>query len=164
MGNKMDTKYASDKMHIVAGRDPRYFCKNRDLMMTREEIAAIDRECEEQHISQQEYLDSHGIARHQYYRWKRKYREEDEQSLVPAGFVPMMPGAAPAQPGPAQRTKGRQQKPQDQESFLTVDMRKSFNGLSGIVTNGMCASLRSGDVYIFMNASRNIMKMLSKSL
>ena len=41
-----------------------------------------------------------------------------------------------------------------------VDMRKSFNGLSGIVTNGMCASLRSGDVYIFMNASRNIMKML----
>ena len=24
-------------------------------------------------------------------------------------------------------------------------MRKSFNGLSGIVTNGMCASLRSGD-------------------
>ena len=25
-----------------------------------------------------------------------------------------------------------------------VDMRKSFNGLSGIVTNGMCASLRSG--------------------
>ena len=48
-------------------------------MMTREEIAAIDRACEEQHISQQEYLDSHGIAKHQYYRWKRKYREEDEQ-------------------------------------------------------------------------------------
>jgi len=45
--------------------------------MTREEIAAIDRECEEQHISQQGYLDSHGIAKHQYYRWKRKYREED---------------------------------------------------------------------------------------
>ena len=41
-----------------------------------------------------------------------------------------------------------------------VDMRKSFNGL--IVTNGMCASLRSGDVYIFMNASRNMMKMLRR--
>lgn len=41
-----------------------------------------------------------------------------------------------------------------------VDMRKSFNGLSGIVTNGMCASLKGGDVYIFMNASRNMMKML----
>ena len=56
-------------------------------MMTREEIAAIDRECEEQHISQQDYLESHGIAKHQYYRWKRRYRDEDEQSLVPAGFV-----------------------------------------------------------------------------
>lgn len=41
-----------------------------------------------------------------------------------------------------------------------VDMRKSFNGLSGIVTNGMCANLKSGDVYIFTNASRNMMKML----
>ena len=29
-----------------------------------------------------------------------------------------------------------------------VDMRKSFNGLSGIVTNGMCANVRNGDVYI----------------
>lgn len=43
-----------------------------------------------------------------------------------------------------------------------VDMRKSFNGLSGIVINGMCASLRSGDVYIFMNASRNMMKLLRR--
>lgn len=41
-----------------------------------------------------------------------------------------------------------------------VDMRKSFNGLSGIVTNGMDANLKGGDVYIFMNASRNMMKML----
>lgn len=41
-----------------------------------------------------------------------------------------------------------------------VDMRKSFNGLSGLVTDGMCASLRSGDVYVFLNASRNMMKIL----
>ena len=41
-----------------------------------------------------------------------------------------------------------------------VDMRKSFNGLSGIVTNAMCERLRSGDVFIFTNASRNMMKML----
>lgn len=41
-----------------------------------------------------------------------------------------------------------------------VDMRKSFNGLSGIVTNGMGATLRSGDVFIFINASRNMVKML----
>ena len=41
-----------------------------------------------------------------------------------------------------------------------VDMRKSFNGLSGIVTNAMNERLRSGDVFIFANASRNMMKML----
>ena len=41
-----------------------------------------------------------------------------------------------------------------------VDMRKSFNGLSGIVTNAMCEKLRSGDVFIFANASRNMMKLL----
>ena len=41
-----------------------------------------------------------------------------------------------------------------------VDMRKSLNGLSGIVINAMSADLRSGDVYIFINASRNMMKML----
>ena len=41
-----------------------------------------------------------------------------------------------------------------------VDMRKSFNGLSGIVTNAMCGRLRSGDVFIFANASRNMMKLL----
>ena len=39
-------------------------------------------------------------------------------------------------------------------------MRKSFNGLSGIVTNAICERLRSGDVFIFVNASRNMMKML----
>lgn len=43
-----------------------------------------------------------------------------------------------------------------------VDMRKSFTGLSGLVTGGMCASLRSGDVYVFMNASRNMMKILRR--
>mgnify|MGYP002868427145 CR=1 FL=1 len=41
-----------------------------------------------------------------------------------------------------------------------VDMRKSFNGLSGIVTNAMSERLRSGDVFIFANANRNMMKML----
>ena len=41
-----------------------------------------------------------------------------------------------------------------------VDMRKSFNGLGGIVTNALGDNIRSGDVYIFINASRNMMKML----
>ena len=111
-------------------------------MMTREEIAAIDRECEEQHISQQEYLDSHGIAKHQYYRWKRKYREEDEQTLVPAGFIPMMPGTTPVQSVPAQRSKGKQQKAQDQESFVTVEIRTSCGSAMRIQGNMTAAHLR----------------------
>ena len=104
--------------------------------------AAIDRECEKRHISQQEYLDSHGIAKHQYYRWKRRYREEDEQSLVPAGFVPMMPGAVPAQSAPAQKSKGKQQKLQDQESFLTVEIRTSCGSAMRIQGNMTAAHLR----------------------
>jgi len=43
-----------------------------------------------------------------------------------------------------------------------VDMRKSFNGLSGLVTNAMGADVRNGDTYIFMNSSRNMMKMIRK--
>ena len=111
-------------------------------MMTREEIAAIDRECEVQHISQQEYLDSHGIARHQYYRWKRRYREEDERSMVPAGFVPMIPGAVLAQSVPTQRHKGKQQKSQDPESFLTVEIRTSCGSAVRIQGNMTAAHLR----------------------
>lgn len=45
-----------------------------------------------------------------------------------------------------------------------VDMRKSFNGLSGIVTNAMSGQLRSGDVFIFTNTSRNMLKMLRQEI
>ena len=128
-------------MHIVVWRDPAYLCKKSKRMMTREEIAAIDRECEDRHISQQNYLESHGIAKHQYYRWKRRYREEDEQSLVPAGFVPMTPGAAPAVPSPKSRSK-QQKSRQDQESFLTVEIRTPCGSAMRIQGNMTAAHLR----------------------
>lgn len=41
-----------------------------------------------------------------------------------------------------------------------TDMRKSFDGLSGLVTNGMSRNLMSGDVFIFMNRRRDRMKLL----
>ena len=41
-----------------------------------------------------------------------------------------------------------------------VSMRLGFNGLSGIVTNKMGMSVQEGDVFIFINASRNQMKLL----
>jgi transposase len=41
-----------------------------------------------------------------------------------------------------------------------TDMRKSFDGLAGIVSQQMGGNVFSGDVFIFMNKTRNRMKLL----
>ena len=41
-----------------------------------------------------------------------------------------------------------------------VDMRKSFDGLGGIVRQQMQLNLLGGDVYIFINKRRNQIKLL----
>lgn len=41
-----------------------------------------------------------------------------------------------------------------------VDMRKGFDGLSGVVRNELGSDPMSGDVYIFFNSSRRTVKML----
>lgn len=41
-----------------------------------------------------------------------------------------------------------------------IDMRKGFDGLSGIVTNELEKNPRDGSVYIFFNAPRDKVKML----
>jgi len=41
-----------------------------------------------------------------------------------------------------------------------TDMRKSFNGLSGLVVNEMKGELLSGDAFIFINRRHNMMKIL----
>lgn len=41
-----------------------------------------------------------------------------------------------------------------------VDMRKSFDGLQGIVTNEMRRGALSGEVFIFMNRRRDQVKLL----
>lgn len=41
-----------------------------------------------------------------------------------------------------------------------ADMRKGFNGLSGIVRNDLDGDPLSGDVFIFMNKRRNQVKLL----
>jgi len=41
-----------------------------------------------------------------------------------------------------------------------VDMRKGFNGLSGLVRNDLGMDPLTGDVYIFINRNRNRMKLL----
>jgi transposase len=41
-----------------------------------------------------------------------------------------------------------------------ADMRKSFDGLSGLVAAGMQADPQSGDIYLFINRNRDRLKML----
>lgn len=41
-----------------------------------------------------------------------------------------------------------------------TDMRKSFDGLSGIIRNELDGNPCSGDVFIFINRSRNKIKLL----
>lgn len=45
-------------------------------------------------------------------------------------------------------------------SIGAVDMRKSYNGLSGVVRQGLGRDPMSGEVFIFMNRRRMIMKLL----
>lgn len=40
------------------------------------------------------------------------------------------------------------------------DMRKSFDGLSGIVRDQLCGDPLSGEVFIFLNRAGNLMKLL----
>ncbi len=42
----------------------------------------------------------------------------------------------------------------------STDMRKSFDGLCGLVTNRLGKDPMSGDVFIFINRPRNRMKLL----
>jgi transposase len=41
-----------------------------------------------------------------------------------------------------------------------TDMRKSFDGLSGLIQNNTDYNLLSGDVFVFVNRMRNKMKLL----
>ena len=43
---------------------------------------------------------------------------------------------------------------------ISVDMRKGFNGLSGLVRNYLKRNPLDGSAYIFMNAQRNRIKVL----
>ncbi len=42
-----------------------------------------------------------------------------------------------------------------------TDMRKSFHALMGLVNNEMKQNPLSGDVYIFINKNRNLIKLLN---
>ena len=100
-------------------------------MLTREQILEVDTCCAEHKITQNQGLEELNICRHQYYRWKKKYRDEDthNQSSEPTGFVQLTPGGAfmsPIMPpaGTSGKARSKSGGPQPQEqSFLTVELR-----------------------------------------
>jgi len=104
-------------------------------MLTREEILKIDRECKELNIKRDDYLDRNGITRHNYYRSKRHYKDEDVNVLAPAGFVPVMPGVEnmiTTRPGRKPSNKAKE----SSESFLSIEIRTS-NGSAMRIQGGM---------------------------
>ena len=100
-------------------------------MLTREQILEVDNYCAEHKITQQQGLEELNIRRDQYYRWKKKYRDEDENGEGPeagaflqlpssgAFMSPMMP---PARASVKSRSKSGEPQAQEQ-SFLTVELR-----------------------------------------
>ena len=86
-------------------------------ILTREQILEVDTYCAEHQISQSQYLDEHNIPRHQYYVWKRKYRQEE---LRPGGeFVSLMMPPAKT----SGKAKAKTGSVENRESFLTVEIR-----------------------------------------
>ena len=121
----------SEQLHIVAGSDPRYFCKKVIAMLTREQVLEVQSYCAEHRISQKARLEELNINVSQFYRWQQKYRQEDEQSSSdPGAFVQLCPGGefvSPMMP-PAKtpgKAKGKTSPVDNAESFLTVEIRTS---------------------------------------
>ncbi len=114
------------------------------VMLTREQILEIDTYCVEHQVSQQRYLDEHDIPRHQYYVWKRKYRQEDEQSAEPGAFVQLRPGGEFVSPMmPPAKTSGKSKAKtgavDSTESFLTVEIRTA-SGMMMRIQGSMTAA------------------------
>ena len=136
-------------------------------MLTREQIEEIRGEAREKGIAIKALLKEKGIPEHQYFWWKRKYARAE----VPDGFLPIAGGGLPAgmeATAAFAASRGKTKGVPTGENWMSIelrtvagtDMRKNFNMLSGIVNNDMRQNLYSGDVFVFVNASNNMMKLL----
>ena len=54
-------------------------------MLTREQILEINHYCAEHMMSLEARMDEIGVPHHQYYRWKKRHREEDVSGTGPEG-------------------------------------------------------------------------------
>ena len=117
-------------------------------MLTREQVLEIQTYCAEHKITQGERLDELQIDKSQFYRWQRRYRQEDEQSTDPGTFVQLTQGGAFVSPMmPPARTSGKSSskngdsQPQEQ-SFLTVELRTASGSAMRIQGCTTAAHLR----------------------
>ena len=97
-------------------------------MLTREQILEIDSYCSEHKMAHEVRLDELGIPRHQYYRWKKRYREKDASGNAPEGglFLQLTPGGAymsPMMSPPRSSGKAGGRAGSMDASFLTVELR-----------------------------------------
>ena len=115
-------------------------------MLTREQILEIDSYCAEHGVTCQSRLDELQIPRHQYFRWKRKYRLEDESGPSQDGsFVQLSPGGPFMSPmmSPA-RTPGKAKGKAftEEQGFLTIELRMASGTAMRIQGSMTAAHLR----------------------
>lgn len=88
-------------------------------MLTREQVLDIQTYCAEHKITIGERLGELHIETSQFYRWQRKYRQEDEQSSDPGSFVQLTQGGAFVSPMmPPARTSGKSRSFIELEAYL----------------------------------------------
>ena len=97
-------------------------------MLTREEVLSIEDYCSENKITHKARLEELGIHFWDFYKAKKKYREEDSSSEKPGQFVQLSSGRCVPGRMPAARTPGRAGKQEKQtsaraESYLTIELQ-----------------------------------------
>lgn len=123
-------------------------------MLTREQILEIDTYCSEHKMPQSARLEELGIPRHQFYRWKKRYREADAAGLTPevGSFLQLTPGGAFVSPMmAAAKTSGKRKAPADtsSESYITIELRTvsgSAMRIQGSMTAEHLRAIVSGNV------------------
>ena len=97
-------------------------------MLTREEILTIEDYCAEHKISYKTRLAELQVPLWDFYKAKKKYREEDSIDTGPGQFVQLSSGRCVPGRMPAARTPGRAGKQEKQtsarpESYLTIELQ-----------------------------------------
>ena len=97
-------------------------------MLTREEVLSIEDYCSENKITHKARLEELGIHFWDFYKAKKKYREEDSSAEKPGQFIQLSSGRCVPGKIPAARTPGRAGKQEKQtssrpESYLTIELQ-----------------------------------------